>query len=272
MEMIKIHIPVADFTITADVDGIVVSFKKPHSCDQPQDTLLKEVFVHPVTAPVQPHNAAKQKRGGRKRSDNDRHILGHDVIETMKNNKSLTGIGISEIIKLVAVKTDIKEASVRSMFYKGVTAPNCVAEEIAHILNVRIEAQPEIDGFSVWRIVPDVDGEENSDDQKVVEDTPSDTLQQRIHEATKPHSLPGRATLSEGLETLIEDYLANSKVSKAVFCYELAVRIGMSMTAVQLMLEGTTEATESLINILKKILKIDIVRLEDDGKAIWEGV
>lgn len=66
--------------------------------------------------------------------------------------------------------------------------------------------------------------------------------------------------------------MSSRQISMALLCHELATRIGMSKTAVQLMLEGSTEAPKKLIPHITEIIKIDIVRIENDGIAFWEGV
>jgi len=310
MEMIKIRIPVSEFTVTADAEGVIVMFPKP----QPQqDTTPAIRLFQSGEAPKSeesvkttdgdppaedwfekelPGNTDQKKdKPGRKRAEG-RYPFGSEVKDAIDEYRKLTGFAMAKIVNLVSAKAGIKAGTMCSYLdSRRVAATEAIAVVLGEVIGRKITLkQSMIDGCLTWGVdtAAEVPAEPETNEQTVpMDDAPAssysaprkdeslstDEISKRIAQKTKYKSLPDRAFLSLGLISLLCEYLTNKKISEELFHHEMAVRIECSKNAVKLMLAGETEAIEKLIRLLEELLKVDIVRIEnEDGKAYWEGV
>lgn len=309
MEMIKIRIPVSEFTVTADHEGVIVMFPKPEKLqiaeptirlfqsDVPQfskESVLPENYKVMKAEKEAEENVQKEdwfekelpekteiKKAGRKRADG-RYPLSTEMRDAVRQYQKFTGISVAKIAALVAAKTGVHQKTVLSYMYTSIATTEDVAKEFGNAIGKKVKLEQSIiDGKTVWSIDSADEPLKSGDETPVSEyeasgkdESLSDAeIKKRIAEKTKHKSLSDRGFLSLGLISLLRDYLADKKISEDLICHELAVRTESSKNALKLMINGETEAFDKLIPHLKELLKVDIVRIENgDGTAYWEGV
>jgi hypothetical protein len=311
MEMIKIRIPVSEFTITADNESVIVMFPKPQIQQDTSPTIklfqsdvpqFSKESVLPADYKLMkaekdaeesvqkedwydkklPEDTEKKKNSsGRKRADG-RYPLSSEMRDAVRQYQKLTGISVAKVAALVAAKTGVHQKTVLSYMYTSIATTEDVAKEYGNAIGKKVKLEQSIiDGKTVWGIdstdEPLKSGNETpiaENEAPVKDESLSDAeIKKRIAEKTKHKSLSDRGFLSLGLISLLRDYLADKKISEDLICHELAVRTESSKNALKLMINGETEAFVKLIPHLKELLKVDIVRIENgDGTAYWEGV
>lgn len=283
METINIRIPSNDFTIMADAQGVVISFPKPapiHLFEADKTAALKPVEsenVHNYVEKTHTDVSAKtQRKHGERRTADGRYRLGGDILSALEVCRQNTRISMSKIKQLISVKTGVKESTLASYFDRGICCSEDVAKAVGDFIGFEIVQGYSMHGEPEWSlssvIIDKHDEVATATTSTETKDDKIPALSDRIKEATRPRSLSDRATLSEGIRMMINEYLSVKHLTMAILCHELAVRIGVSKTAVQSMLEGETEATAQLIPHIREMIKVDIERMETDGLAVWEGV
>ncbi len=302
-EMIKIRIPVSEFTVTADHEGVIVMFPKPDKLQIAEPTIklfqsdvpqFSKESVLPADYKVMkaekeaeknvqkedwfekelPEKTEKRKTAaGRKRADG-RYPLSSEMRDAVRQYQKFTGIPVAKIADLVAAKTGVQQKTVLSYMYTNIATTEDVAKEFGNAIGKKVKLEQSIiDGKTAWGIDSADEHPESENDALSSENPSIVEIAKRIAEKTKHKSLPDRGFLSLGLISLLRDYLTDKKISEDLICHELAVRTESSKNAVKLMINGETEAFEKLIPHLKELLKVDIVRIENgDGTAYWEGV
>jgi hypothetical protein len=261
------------------------SDEAPKSEEQPAKTTAVAPPAEDWFGKELPDNTEEKKvKPARKRAEG-RYPFGTDVKDAIGEYRKLTGFSMGKIVALVSAKTGIKDSTISSYLdSRRIAATENVAEALGDVIAKKITLQQSIiDGSFSWGIesVNDEEPPKSEDDAPASgysapgkdESLSTDEISKRIAEKTKHRSLPDRAFLSLGLISLLREYLTNKKISEELFHHEMAVRIECSKNAVKLMLTGETEAIEKLIRLLEELLKVDIVRIEnEDGTAYWEGV
>jgi len=300
MEMIKIRIPVSEFTVSADAEGVFITFrvqpelmlfesdKKPvfpaPSVAQCRNTAVKKEkkedwFEKVLTNPDKTNEQVKcenEKSTPETPSVSDNPDSGlQETHKTKRIGKQLpvgkykiskialsaavgfvaqTGTSKKKITECIATKLNVSSTALYQSLWDRKNANAETVNLLAEIIGRKITLQKDVKGQDVWSI----DAEAEAEAGITAPEESTDTAP---------------AFLSTGLIELIDSYLESHGMKHDFFYHEVAVKLGISKMAAQKIIIGDAQVHPVFLPWLKELLKVDIVRIEnEDGTAYWEGV